>query len=90
MANWRGGNAKEVAEIIRAIGLRLRTEGFADVKLVVPCEETVARSLAVAEAILADEQARPFVGAIGYHCYPYGSPYASVPRILHASGMGTA
>jgi hypothetical protein len=49
---------------------RLRTEGFADVKLVVPCEETVARSLAVAETILADEHARPFVGAIGYHCYP--------------------
>ena len=83
------GNAKEVAEIIRAVGQRLRAEGFADVKLVVPCEETVARSLAVAEAILSDEQARPFVGAIGYHCYPYGSPYASVPRILHASGMGT-
>ena len=59
------GNAKEVAEIVRAIGLRLRTEGFADVKLVVPCEETVARSLSVAETILADEQARPFVGAIG-------------------------
>ena len=33
------------------------------------CEETVARSLAVAEAVLADGQARPFVGAIGYHCY---------------------
>lgn len=83
-----GGNAKEVAEIVCAIGKRLRAEGFADVKLVVPCEETVARSLAVAETILADEHARPFVGAIGYHCYPYGSPYASVPRILHASGTG--
>jgi O-glycosyl hydrolase len=83
-----GGNAKEVAEIVRAIGQRLRAEGFADVQLVVPCEETVARSLAVAETILADEHARPFVGAIGYHCYPYGSPYASVPRILHASGTG--
>ena len=83
-----GGNAKEVAEIVRALGQRLRTEGLADVKLVVPCEETVARSLAVAETILADEQARPLVGAIGYHCYPYGSPYASVPRILHASGTG--
>lgn len=82
------GSAKEVAEIVRAIGVRLRTEGLAAVKLVVPCEETVARSLAVAETILADEQARPFVGAIGYHCYPYGSPYASVPRILHASGTG--
>jgi hypothetical protein len=26
------------------------------------------------------------VAAIGYHVYPYGSPYASVPRILKASG----
>ena len=30
-----GGNAKEVAEVVRAIGQRLRAEGFADVKLVV-------------------------------------------------------
>lgn len=28
------------------------------------------------------------MGVIGYHCYPYGSPYASVPRILSASGQG--
>ena len=83
-----GGGTKDVTETVRAIGQRLKAEGFGNVKLVVPCEETVARSLAVAEAILSDEQARPFVGAIGYHCYPYGSPYASVPRILHASGRG--
>ena len=82
------GSAKEVAEIVRAIGEQLKADGFGNVKLVVPCEETVAHSLAVAEAILSDEQARPFVGAIGYHCYPYGSPYASVPRILDASGKG--
>jgi O-glycosyl hydrolase len=83
-----GGGTKEVVEIIRAIGHRLRAEGFKDTKLVVPCEETVAHSLAVAEAILSDADARPFVGAIGYHCYPYGSPYASVPRILHSSALG--
>lgn len=75
-----GGASRDVVEIIKAIGKRLKDEGFADVKLVVPCEETVSRSLAVADAILADEQARPFVGAIGYHCYPYGSPYATVCR----------
>lgn len=84
----RGGSAKDLAAIVKAAGKRLRAQGFADMKLVVPCEETVAHSLRVAEAILADEEARPFVGAIGYHCYPYGSHYASVRRILQESGRG--
>ena len=83
-----GGGVRDVVDITKAIGKGLRAEGFKDVLLVVPCEETVAQSLKVAQAILADEDARPFVGAIGYHCYPYGSPYASVRRVLHGPGMG--
>jgi len=82
------GGVRDVVDITKAIGKGLRSKGFNDVLLVVPCEETVAQSLRVAQAILADEEARPFVGAIGYHCYPYGSPYASVRRILHGPGMG--
>jgi O-glycosyl hydrolase len=58
------------------------------VKFVVPNEETVRRTIEVARVILEDPEARKYVAAVGYHVYPYGSPYASVPRILHASGTG--
>jgi O-glycosyl hydrolase len=58
------------------------------VKVVVPNEETVERSHAVAKVILEDPEARKYVAAVGYHVYPYGSPYASVPRILNTSGSG--
>lgn len=84
----RGGNAETVRDIVKCAGRRLRQRGFKDIKFVVPNEETVSRSLACAKVILEDEEARGFVAAVGYHCYPYGSPYASVPRILAASGRG--
>ena len=83
-----GGNAKEIAEIIKRAGKRLQAEGFKDVKFIAPNEETVNHSRAVAETILADAEARQYVAAIGYHCYPYGSPYASVKRILKESAEG--
>ena len=83
-----GGQTHAVVAIIKSLGKRLRDEGFKDTMLVAPCEETVARSLEVAKAILEDAEARPYVGAIGYHCYPYGSPYASVRNILEHSGKG--
>ena len=57
---------------------------------VVPAEETEQISLDDARAILADPLARPYVGAIAYHPYPYGSTYASVPNILATSGSGSA
>ena len=82
------GGIRDVVDLTKAIGKGLRAEGFKDVLLVVPCEETVAQSLRVSQAILEDEEARPFVGAIGYHCYPYGSPYASVKKILQGPGKG--
>lgn len=78
----------EVVDLIAAVGGRLGEAGFGGVRLVVPNEETMARSLTVARAILSDPAARPWVGAIGYHPYPYGSAYASVRRILEASGAG--
>lgn len=83
------GTTADMVNIIKAAGTRLRQEGFAQTRFVVPNSETVAGSLAQATAILSDAQARPYVGVIGYHCYPYGSAYASVPRILAASGQGS-
>ncbi len=83
----QGGTTQEVVDIVKRSGARLQAAGFA-VKFVVPNEETEAKSLETATAILADPQARPYVAAIGYHPYPYGSPYASIPRILQTSGQG--
>src|SRR5260370_24955980 len=51
-------------------------------------EETEEVSLRVARAILSDPCARPFVGAIGYHSYPYGEGYSSASFILNTSGAG--
>ncbi len=83
-----GGSIQTVVDVIKAVGARLAAEGFGEVRFVVPGEETEQRSLDVATAILADPEARSFVGAIAYHTYPYGSIYSSVPNILATSGMG--
>jgi O-glycosyl hydrolase len=83
------GTPQDVANIIRSAGDRLRQEGFHDVMFVAPNEETEEQSLETAEAILADPGARKYIAAIGYHPYPYGSIYASVPRILNTSGRGS-
>lgn len=82
------GTIKDVVDIIKHVGARLRGAGFPEVKFIVPNEETEEISLHTAKAILSDPVARQYVGAIGYHPYPYGSPYASVPRILKTSGSG--
>jgi len=81
-------STQEVVDLVKRIGTRLQANGFPAVKFVVPNEETMTRSLAVAQAILADPAARPFVGAIGFHQYPYGSAYSSPRRILASSGIG--
>jgi O-glycosyl hydrolase len=83
-----GGTVGEVVDLVKRVGARLRAEGFPNVKFVVPNEETVTKSLQTATAILADPEARQFVGVIGYHPYPYGSTYASVAKILSTSGSG--
>jgi O-glycosyl hydrolase len=77
-----------VRDIVKRAGARLRASGFSEVKTVVPNEETIRHTIAVARIILEDPEARKYVAAIGYHVYPYGSPYASLSRILHASGSG--
>jgi O-glycosyl hydrolase len=55
---------------------------------VVPNEETEEQSLSTARAILEDKDARAYVGVIGYHTYPHGSPYADIPTILRQSALG--
>jgi O-glycosyl hydrolase len=84
----RPGTTRDVVDIVKRTGTRLREAGFAEVKFVVPNEETVEQSYATTWAILADKEARQYIGAIGYHTYPYGSTYASIPNILRTSGAG--
>lgn len=83
----QGGSVHEVVDITKRAGARLQAAGFAT-KFVIGNEETEAKSLEVATAVLSDPQARRYVAAIGYHPYPYGSSYASIPKILQMSGQG--
>ncbi len=82
------GDTKEVIDLIKTASSRLEQEGFAGVKFIVTNEETPAKSIEVATAILNDAEARKYVGVIGYHAYPYDSIYSSVPNILNTSGVG--
>lgn len=83
-----GEGVQEVVDIVKAVGARFRREGFGDLRMVVASEETEEASLVAARAILADPEARRYVGAISYHPYPYGSIYSDVSRILATSGQG--
>lgn len=84
----RPGTTRDVVDIVKRTGARLRQAGFSEVKFLVPNEETVEQSYATTWAILTDKEARQYIGAIGYHTYPYGSTYASIPNILRTSGAG--
>jgi O-glycosyl hydrolase len=88
-AELQSSSVQEMVDLVARIGDRLRAAGFANVKFLVPNEETIGRSIEVAQAMLADPAARPYVGAIGYHPYPLGSVYSSPRRILESSGNGT-
>lgn len=81
-----GGSTREVIDIIKRAGARLRRGGLGQVRFVVAGEETERASFELAKAILEDPETRPLVGVIAYHPYPYGSPYASVPNILRNAG----
>lgn len=82
------GSVQEVVDLVKAAGARLEREGFGEVKFVLPNEESVGISLETATAVLSDPEARKYAGAIGYHTYPYGMLYASIPGILSTSGAG--
>ena len=83
----QGGSTQEVVDITKRAGARLKAAGLVT-KFVVGHEENEENSLNLATAILSDPEARPYVAAIGYHPYPYGSPYVSIPAILQTSGQG--
>jgi O-glycosyl hydrolase len=87
-AELAGGDVQEVVDLVKVVGARLRREGFSEIRMVVASEETEEASLDSARAILADPDARRYVGAISYHTYPYGSVYSDVNRILATSGRG--
>jgi O-glycosyl hydrolase len=55
---------------------------------IVASEYSAAQSAALAREILADPDARQYVGVIGYHPYPYESAYASMANILAGPGVG--
>ena len=83
----RGGSPKEITGIVKRAGARLRSAGM-PTQFIIASEYSAAQSAAVAREVLADPNARQYVGAIGYHPYPYQSPYASMENILAGPGMG--
>lgn len=85
-----GATTQEVVDIVKAVGAAVRAAGFNTVKFFLPNEETTAKSLETATAVLNDPTAKQYIGAIGFHTYPYGSQYAELTNILATSGAGTA
>jgi hypothetical protein len=85
---YPGGPTREMVDLVQTAGQRLADNGFGPVQFLVGSEETESASLDLATAILSDPVARPYVGVIGYHEYPYGSEYSSLARVLQDSGTG--
>ncbi len=83
-----GGTDAIITDIVKRCGDRLRANNFNLVKFVVASQETEEKSLATVQAVLADPNAAKYVGAIGFHPYPYGSTYSYIPNILNTSGKG--
>jgi hypothetical protein len=79
---------QQIVDVVKRAGARLRAAGFSRTRFVVGTEETEEWSYAVASAILSDQKAAQYVGAIGYHTYPYQRGYSSVGFILSTSGAG--
>lgn len=79
---------QQVTDLAKRAGDRLRAAGFLRTKFIVGSEETENASYSLAAAVLSDPQARSYIGAIGYHAYPYYEGYSSIPFILSTSGSG--
>lgn len=71
---WVAGNyAPEwMLQVVLQLGRRLKAEGF-DTKLVIPDDENPADALRRARVVLANDEARSYVGAIAYHVYRWGN-----------------
>ena len=83
-----GGRLGDVVELVKRVGARLEQQGLGKAKFVIGNEETEEASLTTATAVLSDPVARQYVGAIGFHTYPYGSAYSSIARVLDGPGRG--
>jgi O-glycosyl hydrolase len=73
---------REMADILKRAGKRLRDSGYGEVQFVFPNQETIDATRSTVEHVLADPEARQYVGRIGYHEYPYGSPMSAVKKVL--------
>lgn len=75
-------------DVVKLLGRRLREEGFAT-KLVIPDDLNPTQAYRRASAVLADADARPFVGAIAYHDYRGGIDEDKVRlrELARASGI---
>lgn len=63
-----GRSAEWLRDVVRDLGRQLDDEGFRT-RLVIPDDLNPTESLARAEVVLGDPEARPYVGALGYHLY---------------------
>ena len=82
------GSYQEVKDILIAVVQRMDMEGFSNTKLLIGNEESTNLSYNLLSFLLADTAVSKYVGAIGYHSYPYGSQYASINNILDNPGQG--
>jgi O-glycosyl hydrolase len=58
-------------QVVLELGRLLKAEGFAT-KLVIPDDENPTDALRRAEVVLANPEAREYVGAVAYHVYHWG------------------
>jgi O-glycosyl hydrolase len=79
---------QQMVDLVKRAGERIRAAGFTKTRFLVGTEETEEGSFEMASAILADPDARQYVGAIAYHTYPYHTGYSSTSFILSTSGAG--
>lgn len=80
---------REMADVLKRAGKRLRAASYNKVMFVFPNQETIERSIESASNVLADQEARQYIGRIGFHEYPYRSALSSVKKILErADGTG--
>ena len=61
-------SASYLLSLVKKLGARLKAEGFST-KIVIPDDVTPSTSKSFAQTILADADARQYVGAIAYHLY---------------------
>jgi O-glycosyl hydrolase len=71
---WVAGNYSPdwMLQVVLQLGRRLKAEGF-DTKLVIPDDENPADALRRAKVVLANAEARSYVGAVAYHVYRWGN-----------------